>query len=126
MATVFVSATRHGAALLCVVQWLHRVRRKNSYSLVRLELGERALRWQDFPTVEAAVQAIDACEPDSVRQRQVPVATPMGPEKRAFARWMGPGQSACSRRVCAALRTESKGRLPGGTATVARRSDELS
>ena len=62
------SFRRHGAALLCVVQWLHKIGKTNSYSLVTLELTETALRWIDFPTVEAAAQAMEACGPASVRQ----------------------------------------------------------
>ena len=58
--------------------------------------------------------------------KEAEFARVMGPEKRDLARVMGPGPSACSRRVCAAWRTESRGRLPDGTATVAGRSDELS
>ena len=63
------SFRRHGAVLLCVVQWLHKVGKTNSYSLVTLELEERALRWSKFPTVEAAAQAMEACGAASVRQR---------------------------------------------------------
>lgn len=63
------SFRRHGAALLCVVRWLHKIGKTNSYSLVTLELTETALRWIDFPTVEAAAQAMEACGPASVRQR---------------------------------------------------------
>ena len=63
------SFRRHGAALLCVVQWLHKIGKTNSYSLVTLELTETALRWIDFPTVEAAAQAMEACGAASVRQR---------------------------------------------------------
>lgn len=63
------SFRRHGAVLLCVVQWLHKVGKTNSYSLVTLELEERALRWRDFPTVEAAAQAMEVCGPASVRRR---------------------------------------------------------
>ena len=63
------SFRRHGAVLLCVVQWLHKIGKTNSYSLVTLELEERALRWSKFPTVEAAAQAMEACGAASVRQR---------------------------------------------------------
>ena len=63
------SFRRHGAALLCVVQWRHKIGKTNSYSLVTLELEERALRWRDFPSVEAAAQAMEACGAASVRQR---------------------------------------------------------
>ncbi len=51
----------------------------NSYSLVTLELTETALRWRDFPTVEAAAQAMEACGPASVRQRSSSLNAPFGP-----------------------------------------------
>ncbi len=60
----------HGAALLCVVQWLHKIGKPNSYSLVTLELEEPALRWRDFRSVEAAAQAMEACERSSVQKKQ--------------------------------------------------------
>lgn len=63
------SFRRHGAVLLCVVQWLHETGKTNSYSLVTLELTETTLRWRDFPTVEAAAQAMEVCGPASVRRR---------------------------------------------------------
>ena len=64
------SFRRPGAALLCVVQWLHKIGKTNSYSMVTLELEEPALRWRDFPTVEAAAQAMEACERSSVQKKQ--------------------------------------------------------
>lgn len=64
------SFRRHGAALLCVVQWLHKIGMMNSYSLVTLELEEPALRWRDYPTAEAAAQAMEDCEHGSVQKRQ--------------------------------------------------------
>ena len=64
------SFRRHGAALLCVVQWLHKIGKTNSYSMVTLELEERALRWRDFPSAEAAAQAMEDCEHGSVQKRQ--------------------------------------------------------
>jgi hypothetical protein len=50
---------RQGSVLLCVVQWIQRVVEPGSYSLVQLELTEPALRWNDFPTAEAATQALE-------------------------------------------------------------------
>ena len=52
-ASAFLGDTLAGmgrAALLCVVQWLHKIGMMNSYSLVTLELEEPALRWRDYPT----------------------------------------------------------------------------
>lgn len=49
---------RQGAVLWCVVRWAQRAVEAGSYSLVRLELTEPALRWNDFATAEAATQAL--------------------------------------------------------------------
>jgi hypothetical protein len=54
-----LNSRRQGAVLLCVVQWVQRVVEPGSYSLVQLELTEPALRWNDFPTAEAATQALE-------------------------------------------------------------------
>ena len=64
------SFRRQESALLCVVQWLHKIGMTNSYSMVTLELEERALRWRDFPSAEAAAQAMEDCEHGSVQKRQ--------------------------------------------------------
>ncbi len=54
-----LKSRRQGAVLLCVVQWIQRGQEAGSYSLVQLELTEPALRWNDFPTSEAATQALE-------------------------------------------------------------------
>lgn len=54
-----LKSRRQGSVLLCVVQWVQRVVEPGSYSLVQLELTEPALRWNDFPTAEAASQALE-------------------------------------------------------------------
>jgi hypothetical protein len=54
-----LKSRRQGAVLLCVVQWIQLVQEAGSYSLVQLDLTEPALRWNDFPTAEAATQALD-------------------------------------------------------------------
>ncbi len=96
------SFRRHGAALLCVVQWLHKIGKTNSYSLVTLELEEPALRWQNFPSVEAAERAMEACERSSVPKRQgsltphlVPVQVrDSGAERQAESFGLGVGEDA--------------------------------
>ena len=54
-----IKSRRQGSVLLCVVQWVQRVKDTGSYSLVQLELTEPALRWNDFPTAQAATQALE-------------------------------------------------------------------
>ena len=54
-----LKSRRQGSVLLCVVQWVQRVVDTGSYSLVQLELTEPALRWKDFPTAQAATQALE-------------------------------------------------------------------
>lgn len=102
------SFRRHGAALLCVVQWRHKIGKTNSYSLVTLELEERALRWRDFPSVEAADQAMEACEVGSAQKRQsspTPLFVPVqvrdsSAERQAVSAGLCIGEHAACMTLC--------------------------
>lgn len=54
-----LKSRRQGSVLLCVVQWAQLVVEPGSFSLVQLELTEPALRWNDFPSAQAATQALE-------------------------------------------------------------------
>mgnify|MGYP000373142106 CR=1 FL=1 len=48
-----IDMRRHGAMLLCVVQWVRRADDK-PFSLAEVSLEKLAVCWQDYATVEAA------------------------------------------------------------------------
>ena len=45
---------RHGDVLLCVVRWAHPDTKRKPYALAEVSLTEAAVRWRDYPTIEAA------------------------------------------------------------------------
>ncbi len=75
-----LAIARQGLVLLCVVRWAQRAVESGSYSLVQLELREPALRWNDFPTAEAATQALQQrgrCATLPPREPSLPTLVPV-------------------------------------------------